>query len=292
MNLVLAGSARSGTSVFYRLLASLQPVEARYEPRSLFDLIARMRGISADDFNYIWDSYFEFEVGVANLAARGMNLNKRDESSAYRFKSAGEIRRRLSRSLSTADAREELDGIVLMVKLPDIVPRIVELRDRVNFRWVWIGRNPTDTLRSILKKGWFSDAFLSSGEPPFQLMRESQVPLWLAEDQIDEFLGGSEVDRAVMYVEAMHDSRLAPPPDLMVDFDRLCKDPGGVVEAVCETFDLAVGPKTDGVIKSFRLQMHEKSESLPLTGAQREKLSELWASWTLREGFYFKRTKQ
>lgn len=285
--LLLAGSARSGSSILYRLLASHECVEARYEPWPLYALISYLKQIEEESFHYLWQSYLEFEVGVQSLAGRGLNLHKADISSAHSFITQGEIERRLTQSIGEKDLLKNLKGTSLLVKLVGVVPKLADLQRIVGFDWVWIGRNPASILASLISRRWFSDEIVFSNEFPDTLYGRLPTPFWLNPEDGELFLTGSEIDRCVLYITAMQSIGAGRDARLMVNYDRLCADPTQVTGAIESRLGLRPGPLTQQVVESLSASGAPSLEDFGLNVRQKELLMEEWQQWQEKEASFY-----
>lgn len=285
--LLLAGSARSGSSILYRLLASHERVEAQYEPRPLYDLVGYIDQIEGKPFKYLWDSYLRFEVGAQNLAGRALNLNEADVSSAHFFITRTEIERRLAQSIGEKELLQNLNDITLLVKLVGVVPKIAALQRVVELNWVWIGRHPAAILASLMSKGWFSDEMVFSGQFPATFYGNLPGPFWLDTQHVENFFSRSELDRCVLYITAMQNLESAPGADLMVDYSRLCNKPANVLSAIEARLKLKTGPMTEHVVESLSPPRTHSLEDFDLDVRQKASLKEDWERWKEQEASFY-----
>ncbi|MBL4889315.1 MAG: sulfotransferase [Candidatus Lindowbacteria bacterium] len=249
-SIIVCGCGRSGTTIMGKLVASLETVDYFYEPLYLNSHLTSMSTIDANTWNSLFESYLYEELLLNSLAGRNLNLNKNDDSSIYHYKTPDLIDSRLATSGRRNELEETSMNSTICFKLPDSLFLVPELRTRYpGLRAVAMVREFNDTMDSLIKKGWFSDATLELGASgPMSAMHftdNHRIPFWVKELEIDNWIELSEIDRTAWYYLATHRFILNNIDSFyVVNYDTLIEEPSQVFGNLCTFFDLRAGRLT------------------------------------------------
>ena len=154
--LFVTGSSRSGTSLIGNLIASCDKVQYFYEPETFWPILFIKKKINFNYWKLIFDTYLYHELIKNSLCNRRVNLNKKDESYIFRYKSKDTIKKETLKSFDLVDGKN-FNSSKIVIKLPDLVSEIMELKkNNLNYKVIFIDRDPIETVFSISKKKWFT----------------------------------------------------------------------------------------------------------------------------------------
>ena len=263
--ILISGSARSGTTIMGKVLHSFQSVEYTFEPPTLFSLFSLLPRLDEVEWKLLYETYLYEDFFVNAIAGRNLNLNRNDDSCVYNAKAEAEVDARYEGSLRKAEINKQSQRGVIAFKLPDIVPFLPQFLDYYpETRLLFMRRNPVDTLKSLLKKGWFSDRSLNEENRiwPFHQHADQAIPYWVAPEDYERWVQWSELDRCAYYYTRVH----ALPPIarsiFVLDYDQLLADPLGRVEALAQHFGLRFRPKTRTIIDSIQKTKIERDHTI------------------------------
>ena len=281
---VLAGSARSGTSLLCAILASLDGAELDYESPVLTPLLASEASLVSATFQLMWTRYVHRSVVVDALAGRSLNLNWHDESSAYRYLGEEEIARRLSRSWGLRDLLDRSIRARPVLKMPNVVEHLT--RVAVEFpgtRFVVTGREPSRTILSLVTRGWFRDAVEgpSLTTSPVRVVRGVRVPYWVPSYLIDRYVSGTDLQRSAMYYVWVTEASLTVPGAILVDYAALTEDPEPVVTNCAGRLGMTFGPRTRQLISQVeeRAPVGDVTILSSLSSNERDEVETAWGRW-------------
>jgi hypothetical protein len=259
---LVGGVGRSGTSILAKLLASSQEAELFYEPPVLMHLLEIMNDLPKEmDWSALFNTLINKELMKGAISGRALNLNKHDISSVYNYKSEPEIHARFKESFRQDSLDSLLEDKVALIKVLDNIHNYQFLKSYVeNLKAVIIVRNPMDTCRSIMSKGWFSDDQLIEATSPARYMkiyRGYRIHAFLEETFYDEWLGMEEIDR-ITYYYYWHYNQFIEMVDLpevyLVRYQDLLDSPSATAEKVLKSLKLHEGEKFSEILRTIRLQ--------------------------------------
>ena len=260
---LLTGPMRSGTSVLGKIIGSFDGVEFFYEPMTFITLLLNK------ECRFLLEDYIYYDLLMASLAGRNLNLNSHDDSSVYNYKSKKVIEERLSRSWSTDMIHESNQDVFCLVKYPSYINQFAEYEsNRFKVKKIFIFREPVGTILSLMKKKWFNESVLTLGlRGEFKQLEGKHVPLWLADTEVDLFWNLDEMGRCLFYYtktlkEYTHNF------DVVVSYDMLCNEPKRTVNGLLKKLSLKRGDLTNKLIEELRpeqiksLKISKKNEHL------------------------------
>lgn len=261
--LVLTGSARSGTTIFGRLLASCKGVEYAFEPPILLVLLASLGEMPLASWKLLYETYLYEELLIGSLAGRYLNTNRIDDSCAYGYMSSEEVEQRLQRTFRKHDLEKQIHSspIRLCFKLPDLLPRLDQLKALYpEATHIVMRRKAKPTLRSLLHKGWFGAGPAgdsSSRIYPFRIgldqsKNQCHIPYWVAAPDQDWWLNASAEQRSLYYYI------LNTPADsegfYVIDYEEMLLDPSATFQRLSQELNLQPGTLTENILNSITAQ--------------------------------------
>jgi len=255
--IVLAGAARSGTTLLGRILHSCEPVEYVFEPPTLFALFAKVDLLDADVWRLIYETYLYEDFLVNALAGRSINTNRHDDSSAWAAKSEKDVEARLSRSWGRAAIEPDLERAVVAYKIPGILPFLPRVQSLLGKgpRVLLCVREPAGVITSLLAKAWFSDRALTDSNLVWLRRPGSRghpLPFWLPESEEERWSTLDEVGRCALYYAIQHEAVHALTEVTAVSYERLTETPAATAMAAIEALGLSPGAQTETLVNSVR----------------------------------------
>lgn len=259
---LISGSARSGTTIMGRLMASCHNTEYRFEPPLLTSLYALLDSLPQAQWKLLHDTYLYEEILMGGLSGRSLNTNKVDDSSSYKYLSEEVIATRLSRSLRRKDIESNLSSNppLIAYKMPDLVPYLNTLKAYYpSCKIITMRRKLLPTLNSLLQKKWFSiglagdmsNQIFPSYDHKCESLDAINLPYWLPKTDFEWWAQADEINRSVYYY-------FCNTPDdcefFTVDYEEFLVRPQAVFDQLSEYLNLSRGPKTEQIIASIRPQ--------------------------------------
>lgn len=198
---VLTGAPRSGTSLLGRLLATLEGIDYHYEPPMVWMVSAllSMGRLEPDVATMLLRVYLHEDLLCESVAGRKANLRPNDESLVLDAIGWKELVKRWSSVRNRADALDYIRGhrLVPAVKMPSIVDSVAFLANAFpESRTVLIMRDGREVVRSILRKGWFTDEGIESNYWPHKVVDGRKMPHLVADADAGRWLAMNPASRA------------------------------------------------------------------------------------------------
>lgn len=277
---LITGSARSGTSIFGKLLGSLEGVEYFFEPPTLFSLFSLLEAMPRREVQFLFDTFVYEELLMGALSGRAINLRGQDDSSIRHIKTEKEIARRLD----GVARKHELDAsaATIAIKIPSFVNRIPAISETLGLHRLVISiRHPGSTINSLLRKGWFSDTTLQAGDIIWPNRVETRVPAphWVPEEWLGDWDSMAETDRAALYFITQTDlPHTLPKNTLIFDYDQMIIQSRELLEVVADQLDLRFGPLTEKILADVKVQETTEQYDLDfLSNEFRKRVLEVYA---------------
>jgi hypothetical protein len=244
---LMTGAMRSGTSVLGKIVGSFEQVEFFYEPMTFVRLLLN------DSCKGLVDDYVYFDLLMPSLAGRNINLNANDDSSIRNYKSAGFIDKRLARSWPADVIHESNEAVTCLVKYPSYADELAGFESAIYpTKKIYIVREPIGNVLSILQKRWFHDEVIQGGiRGEFKRVGTRNVPLWLREQDVDDFMRLDETGRCLFYYNQVLSARLDK-FDVVVSYEGLCNYPAETVENLQRKLNLKSGEMTEMLVSRMR----------------------------------------
>lgn len=261
--LVLTGSARSGTTIAGRLLASCKGVEYAFEPPTLLVLMASLGELPVASWKLLYETYLYEELLIGSLAGRSLNTNRIDDSCAYGYMSSEEVEQRLQGTFRKHDLEKQIhsSAVRLCYKLPDLLPRLDRLKALYpEATQIVMRRKARPTLRSLLHKGWFHEGPAgdsSSRIYPFRIgldqsKNQCHIPYWVALQDQEWWLDASAEQRSLYYYI------LNTPADsegfYVIDYEQMLLDPRATFQYLSQELNLQPGALTENILNCITAQ--------------------------------------
>jgi hypothetical protein len=270
--IIIIGATRSGTTILENIVSSFKNIECFDEPALFRVLLCLYDTIDKKDFELLCKTYFFEERLINSVSGRNINLNKKDQTSIFRSKSKSEIYKRLNKSHPRIEILKRINNFKIALKLVDLGPNILKL-DQIfkKSQFILIIRNPKDTINSILKKNWYKLAQLKSKEglSGKWLFKEKyknfNLPFWLKDSQINNFMKMKEIDRCATYyineykniikfIKKIKNKNLS-----IIDYDKLINKPSKTIDYIIKKTASIKTKKTQELMKKIKFK---KKESL------------------------------
>jgi hypothetical protein len=262
-SLILTGSARSGTTIVGRLLASCRDVEYGFEPPTLVALWASLGSLPDASWKLLYETYLYEELLLGSLAGRYLNTNRIDDSCAYEYMIPEEVEQRLHGAFRKLDleAQIELGTIRICYKIPDLLPLLDQLKAFYpESTPIVMRRKVRPTLRSLLQKGWFDAGPAGDSSTriyPFRIAldeasQKCHIPYWVTVEDEAWWLTASAEQRSLYYYV------LNTPSDsedfYVIDYEQMLLDPMSTFQQLSHQFKLQPGALTDSILNSIKPQ--------------------------------------
>lgn len=280
-SILITGSARSGTTIFGKLVGSLNTVEYFFEPPTLFSLFSLLNKLPSQESCLLFETFVYEELLVGALSGRMINLRNQDDSSIKHTKTDAEIARRMNAIGRKGDIETEKATIAL--KLPDFVYRLPEINKTLGLQKLLISvREPSSTISSLLRKGWFKDESLQAGIHTWPNLFEGRVPKphWVPKDWLEIWDEMTEVDRAALYFVTQTKLPMdLPESALIFSYDQLIKEPVKLLGAVADHLGLSFGSLTKNILTEVTEQKTTEYFNLKLLSRNlRNRVEEVYAN--------------
>lgn len=270
---LITGSARSGTSIFGKLFGSLDQTEYFFEPPTLFSLFSILDALPVHEARLLFDTFIYEELLLGALSGRAINLRGQDDSSIFNTKSEAEVARRLENT----GRKVELDSSIanIAVKVPDFVNRLPVISHALGLRRLVISiRDPSSTISSLLRRGWFTNSSLLNGEIIWPNRWGGQVPVphWVPANWLETWSSMTEPDRAALYYVTQTELPDGLPDTVVIfEYSQMVERPRALLSAVADRFHFDFGYLTEAILATVQAQ--DTTEHFDL-GVLREDLRE------------------
>lgn len=260
-SIFITGSARSGTTIFGKIIHSLENVEYFYEPPILYSLFPLLKSIGENDWKLLFETTLYEQLFIDSLAGRSINTNLNDDSSVYLVKTKEEIESRLNSDKRKKELEIIAKNYTIAYKVHSIMPFVPDLqRFYKNLNITIILRDPVYIINSIIKKEWFNDYNLINTNEnwPNYFHKGMKVPFWVSEDDIDWFYTMPPQDRSVYYILRMYE----PIPEIkspyIIHYNELLNNTEKVISKFADKWDLKFGEKSKELIDSVKFPIKER----------------------------------
>lgn len=261
--ILVGGIGRSGTSILGKALASTRFTEFFYEPPVFMHLL---EVFDCNDSSFDWKNFLETvlykDLMKGALSGRSLNFNRNDISSVYNYKNEEEVKSRLESSFRQNQLSDLLNERTAVIKVLDAIYRFNKLQALLPvFKAVIILRNPIDTTRSILNKGWFSDQQLNASSPePLRYTKyknQRRYPAFIEENDYDQWDEYSEMERTAYYCKFHLDKfqdLISKGNVIFVRYEDFVENPHALFFQISNSLGLEKGLKTNDILDSIELK--------------------------------------
>lgn len=219
-------------------------------------LIPMIHKMNSESWMLLFETYLLEDVFFPSIGGRRINLNRHDDSSIWKVKSADEIEERLSRSWSKNELIARAMEYQLAFKIPNVVPYLKSIQTLYpEMKVIATRRNYKTTLASLLKKGWFNTEALNQGSIwPFTLSEGQCIPFWVDEEDQGSWARMQEMERCAYYFIKMNESLIDLPNRYDVWYEDLIKNPTQIIFDISNHLNAKVTGKTQDIINTVCLR--------------------------------------
>ncbi len=280
--LFITGVNRSGTTLLGNLVGSFKNVEYDFEPW-VFHCIPMMAAsgqINTPAAQEIFRGYFN-ETFTSSILGRHFNFRPTDDTRIWQRLSMDEIFNRWREVKDRTDVKKyaHKQQSTFCIKAVNFVPFLSLLWDSFPaIKFIEIIRKPLDVALSIQKKGWVNIEKLQNleGLPIKKKVRtgpgqELFLPWWLADEDVDYFLGMNELGRALYASRVVTEMGSAEkkrlgirgqnPRYLEVHYEDLLKNPTKFIQQIADYSGAEMTAQTEKLTQSVRTErLQQKTE--------------------------------
>lgn len=285
---MVSGIFRSGTTIVGKLIGSFKNAEYAFEPPFVFyiDGLLQNGAISSELAADLLKAYFTEDVMIEYHHGRRYNTRKQDDSCVFNMKSKEEVERRWNGVNNSQDAIRLLKELKsrLVFKAPAAYSVANTFFSQFEgAKVIEVQRNVKDTLRSILRKKWFSDESLEKADKalrrPFEDVDGLHVPYFMPKDV--SWKNMTEETRAAQVLNVLVGKSLAMRRELkerddgrflLVKYEDLVENPREEVQKIVDFLEMESTPKTEEIIASIR---QRKQQEQGLEGIEESTAREL-----------------
>ena len=266
--IIIGGVGRSGTTIMGKIVGSLKNIEYFYEPITLLKLISHFEDIEKPVWKDLFETCLHKDLLINSLAGRNMNFNSGDDSYIYNIKDRNEVGNRLKRSFRRMELIESAETKIPSFKLTDLIIKIPEIQGIIpNICTIVMVRNPNDTINSLVKKEWFTDANLNPVNPPpvmdFNIINNFRIPKFVPKEDYELWINANEIERCAYYFIRINEILINNKKSLsFVSYDELIKYPKHILKNICNKFNLSEGKKTSEIISEVKYRDRERRNLL------------------------------
>jgi len=250
-----SGSARSGTTILGKIIHSFQNVEYAFEPPILFSLFALIDKMPKTQWGLLYETFLYEDILMGALSGRGLNCNRKDDSSIYKVKTADMIKKRLSHSLRKVEANSLVHKSTIAYKMPNIVPFIPKLKKYYpQTKVVVITRNAPEVFHSLLEKKWFGNKNLRAKNIiwPNRTHKGLGVPFWVRKGEEQLWYSMDELHRCAYYYIRVNKPLNRIPNAIVIKYNNLVAHPTGTAKRLAAKLNLRFGEKTRMILKTVK----------------------------------------
>ena len=264
--ILLVGCERSGTTISGNLIHSFKNVEYIYEPLMMYSLFALMPSLKEKDWKLLYETYLYEEFLMNALAGRNLNFNPHDDTYILKVRSEKFVKSRLGCSFR----KNELVKLAVSSRITYKVARNADFIPKLKTYYpgtkiVATTRKAPGVIKSILKKGWFSDDYLrlESGFFPRKIYKKTSIPYFVPEKDFEKWLKMDELHRAAYdYVQKNKDIEKIS-DCFRIKYSDLLANPAKIARNLAKYLNLVPGEKTAEIIASVD-QTKKEAEWDPL----------------------------
>jgi hypothetical protein len=255
-SILITGLGRSGTTLVGKLIASCNGVEYSFEPPTLVSLFSQLGRLQPESWKLLYATYLYEEVCVNGLAGRSINLNRHDDSSAWKTMGEEEVYHRMSQSWRKHEIESLLydnQNVHIACKIPNLsqyIPAFSELFPQA--RILYIVRSLLPTIASFMAKGWFrkqeSDSF-STQMYPYSIFNAERIPSWVRVADIEWWSTAQELERCLYYYSLNID--INPERAFRLDYEELVSEPRQTFALLLNKLQLESGKETKAILDTI-----------------------------------------
>ncbi|WP_103665865.1 sulfotransferase [Gracilimonas amylolytica] len=249
-SIFITGSARSGTTIMGKLIHSMKYVEYTFEPPTVLTLLSVIEEFrnNSNLWKIIFETYLYEDFFVNSIAGRNLNFKTNEDSFIYLVKNRNQIEERLNNN--SRKHLLNLDKYKIAFKIPDIAPYLKNFKNIYPNVWViFMVRNASDTINSLLRKGWFNSESLKNNNRIWPLIKfnGSYIPHWVSNDMREEWCKMNEVDRCAYYY-IQNQTIIEESKIIYINYDFFVDNTSTCMHEIINYLKIDFGSKTKKII--------------------------------------------
>lgn len=251
-SIIISGAARTGTTIFGRLIGSFKNTEYSFEPPFLISLLSKINSIKKNNWKLLFETYLYEDIFLGSLSGRLINTNLVDDSSVFKIKSNKEIKNRLNKSVSKLNLEKKALKYKLALKVLDM-PILLEefVKYYPKTKIVIIKRDPFDTINSLFKKKWFNESNNDNNQIwPFYIIRKKKIPYWVPKKDAGMWLDLDEINKCAYYYILNYKKKHKKAQ--YYSYEKMISNPNQFSEKLSKDLNLKYGTRTKKIIKSIK----------------------------------------
>lgn len=258
---VITGPPRSGTTLLGKLVGSLQRVEYRFEPPSLYMLAAAYAAgeLPLELGAKLLSTYLCEDLLIEALHGRGLNFRPDDDSVVFGQLDWSAVVSRWQQVANRAQAIELglSQGHVLCVKMPFLLDSLELVRAAIpKARVIVCVRDGIAVVNSMLSKQWLADAVLESELWPYAARHQGvNIPSCIPAAFHERWPAMTPATRACLMwaVHARHGLQQRGRADVIeLRYEDLVAQPMPVVQQLADRLEQPFTPLTQRWIAAVR----------------------------------------
>ncbi len=263
-SILIGGCGRSGTSILGKVISACKHVEYIYDPAFLHHFMYYSERMDTEAFQNTYIHYLYDEFLINALAGRNLNFNQNDGSYIGKAKTKEELDRRLAQSHSRLSLNDSIERSIISYKITDATFTFVNIKKAFpGIRGVFIYRNASDVINSLIAKNWFSNESLSTTTPypliDFVEYKGQRMPSFVDVDKREFWHNATEAERCAHYYITANSSLLNFSEDTyFVDYDEMIVDSHKVLGGLFTHLGLEQTPKSEAILSTIRAQESKK----------------------------------
>lgn len=250
--IIIAGPARSGTSILGKILGSCKKTEYWYEPE-IINYIFNMYGKISKE---IWKKLFErYLLGnLLNLVTgRSINLRKGENSSIRSYKTESEIKEKHKFNLSGTKLQDYLkkNEINFVIKSPSIeLSKYSENNSKIKI--INTKRNHFEIINSIIKRKWFRNKnYLKLFWPAIKI-NNAMYPYWMKKKYAKFWSKANESTKSAIYLLCSYDELAKTKNLIHLNYNDLINKPNKSIKILLRKLGLKPTNKTKEILSSIK----------------------------------------
>ena len=252
-SIFITGSARSGTTIMGKIIHSMKNIEYAFEPPTLLSLFAEINDnhISNEAWSLLFETYLYEDFLVNAIAGRNLNFKPNEDSYINLVKTTREIENRLQSNSRKHEVRPKEYRIAF--KIPDVTPYLFQFKKMYpDVYIVYMVRDASDTINSLLRKKWFSNNSLKEENRVYPLYeyKGQSIPHWVDFDKKDEWLEMTELDRCAYYY-IRNQQIMSLSNMLYINYDHFIENPIEIFDTISNYLGLVQGEKTKSILDTI-----------------------------------------
>lgn len=201
--ILITGAPRSGTTIFGKIISTLNNIEYHFEPPTFYVLSSLYAAGQLDKKSAVdmMQVFLYEDLFLESVHGRKVNLRPNDDSLILNSKDWQLINERWQSIGNRADAMALIaEGRArLAVKMPNVMDGMSVIREAMpDCKVALIIRDGRQVVRSVVKKRWVSKESLETELYPYHdIDSPVNAPYWVETKHLDDWVVWSETTRSV-----------------------------------------------------------------------------------------------